>query len=471
MDKQHRYSVIFLSIAAITGVIYSSSIHAQTPLPKAQSVFAGSPYYSASQINTDAEDGVPSLRNNQASAQQVKNYLATMARAAKNYTPQIREAGFNIRAAQADTEQAKGQRLPQVDIGLQSNPVQFGSGERVPDDELTNGLSVNMNTPVFDWGYNSKNIRSKEYSAKAAEAYYDAQLEDTTYQVCYQLSELAKQKLIYQISQAYVDRMQRLVRMISDISKVDAGRVSELTQAQARLLQAETSRDSASSKIKDAEIALQKLTGRTQFDGLPDDPSWNIRIDNPAKLMRAIGHHPTIIQAGNEAKSALEQAKAVKAGNMPKLNWVVSKTVPINKGAYEESWQTYLNVSWGVFRGGSATAQEEAAALRAAQAKEKIQEQKIDLDNKVRSSLHNMQTFLSQAEQYHRLVQATDKVRRDFFEQWRQLSKRTLLDVLTAESDYYNNQVSEVTTRFNAYSSMFTSYANAGLLNQWLGIN
>ncbi|MFG6655667.1 TolC family protein [Scandinavium sp. M-37] len=471
MKSKYEFNMLFLSLMTVTGMVYCAGARAEATLPDSKSVFAGSAYYSVSDADTGAEDGVPSLQGHQASLQSVKAYLAQMVQTAKAYTPQLRDAQAGFYAANADTDQAKGARLPQIDVGLQSNPVQFGSGEKVPNEQLTNGVSVNMTTPVFDWGYNSKNIQSKELTAKAAENYYRAQFENTSYQVCTELAELAKQKLIFQISQAYVDRMDRLVRMIGDISKVDAGRVSELTQAQARLLQAETSRDDAESKIKDAQIALQKLTGRTRFDGLPTDPAWNIKIDNPDKLLKAINRHPTIEQARNQAKSALMQAKAVKAGNLPKLNWVVSKTVPINSGAYEEEWKTYLNVSWGIFRGGAANAQEEAAALRAEQAKEKITEQQIDLANKVRSSLHTMRSMLSQAEQYHRLVQATGQVRKDFFEQWRQLSTRTLLDVLTAESDYYNNQVSEVTTRFNAYSSMFTGYANAGLLNDWLGVN
>ncbi|MBU9843621.1 TolC family protein [Rahnella ecdela] len=403
--------------------------------------------------------------------QLVKTYLARMAVAAKNYTPQIREAQTNHEAAEADVVQAEGARLPQITVGVQSNPEQFGSGQRLDKRDMTNGVNINATTPVFDWGYNSKNIQSKEFTAKASEAYYHAQFEDTSYQVCSELAELAKQRLLLQLSGAYVQRMSHLVNMIKDISDMDAGRVSELTQAQARLLQAQAGRDAAESKVHDAEIALRKLTGYTSYKNLPAQPAWNIHIDDPNSLLRAIGHHPTIIQAKNQALSALEQAKAVKAGNLPKLNWVVNKTIPINNGAYEESWQTYLNVSWGIYQGGSATAQEKAAALRAETAEEQIEEQKIDLSSKVRTAIHNTNTFLDQAAQYHNLVNATDRVRRDFFEQWRQLNTRQLLDVLTAESDYYNNQVNEVSSRFSAYSSMFTSYANAGMLNEWLGVN
>ncbi|CAM4046808.1 TolC family protein [Rahnella bruchi] len=401
----------------------------------------------------------------------IKPYLARMVMAAKNYTPQIKEALNDHAAAEADVDQAKGARLPQISVGLQSNPKQFGSGQRLEKRDMTNGVSINATTPVFDWGYNSKNIQSKEYTAKATEAYYHAEYEDTSYQVCSDLAELAKQRLLLQLSGAYVQRMSHLVAMIRDISNMDSGRVSELTQAQARLLQAQAGKDAAESKVHDAEIALRKLTGFTSYNDLPSQPAWNIHLDAPSKLLRAIGHHPTIIQAKNQALSAYEQASAVKAGNRPKLNWVVNKTIPINSGAYEESWQTYLNVSWGIYQGGSANAQEKAAALRAESAQQKVEEEKIDLSSKVRTAIHNTNTYLDQAAQYHNLVKATDRVRRDFFEQWRQLSTRQLLDVLTAESDYYNNQVNEVTSRFNAYSSMFTSYANAGVLTQWLGVN
>ncbi|WP_189389306.1 TolC family protein [Buttiauxella sp. B2] len=409
--------------------------------------------------------------NHSIRSQSVKSYLARIALAAKNYTPQLREALSTYDAANADVKQAEGQRYPQVDIGVQSSPVQFGSGARVDKQNMTNGLSVNMKTPVFDWGYNSKTIKSKSYTAEAANANYQAQYEDSSYQVCSLLSELAKQKSIYNLSQSFVIRMQKLVAMIGDISKVDSGRVSELTQAQARLLQAEASRDSAESKMRDAEISLQKLTGISSYDDLPSSALWDLHLDHPDDLLKDVMHHPSVVQAENQALAELESAKAVKASDLPKLEWVVTKTVPINKGAYEEAWQTYLNVSWGIFRGGSANAAEEAAALRAQAAAEKISEQSISLTSKVRSGIHNVKSMLDQSRQYHQLVIETDKVRKDFFEQWRQLNTRSLLDVLTAESDHYNNQVNEVSTRFSAYTNIFSSYSNAGKLNAWLGIN
>jgi adhesin transport system outer membrane protein len=59
-------------------------------------------------------------------------------------------------------------------------------------------------------------------------------------------------------------------------------------------------------------------------------------------------------------------------------------------------------------------------------------------------------------------------VRKQFFEQWYHLNRRTLLDVLLAESDFYANRVAEVTTQFDAYQSVLKMRLNSGTLLQWL---
>lgn len=79
--------------------------------------------------------------------------------------------------------------------------------------------------------------------------------------------------------------------------------------------------------------------------------------------------------------------------------------------------------------------------------------------------------MLERAELYHNLSIESDRIRHDFFDQWYHLGRRTLLDVLSAESDFYGNQVAEVTNRFDGYSAIFRSYASSGTLLLWLRNN
>lgn len=69
---------------------------------------------------------------------------------------------------------------------------------------------------------------------------------------------------------------------------------------------------------------------------------------------------------------------------------------------------------------------------------------------------------------YKGLTVESDRIRQDFYDQWYHLGRRTLLDVLSAESDLYNNQVSEISNRFDSYSAVIQGYFSAGMLSRWL---
>jgi len=155
---------------------------------------------------------------------------------------------------------------------------------------------------------------------------------------------------------------------------------------------------------------------------------------------------------------------------MPALTAQAKNTAEDQFGR-QQAWQTGVNVSWGLFRGGSGTAAEQAALQRAEAQREQIAEQKRDLDYRIRNADQDARSMLQRADLYRNLTVESDRIRLAFFDQWYHLGKRTLLDVLSAESDYYNNRVAEVTNRFDSYSATFRGYASAGQLIPWLSGN
>jgi adhesin transport system outer membrane protein len=220
-------------------------------------------------------------------------------------------------------------------------------------------------------------------------------------------------------------------------------------------------------KARDSEIVLYRLLGETQV-ALPDNTAWNLKPGSLDALLAQVERHPTLGQAREQAEASLEEAKALKASNLPKLNWVISKSTARDDYGQEEAWQTGVNVSWGVFRGGSSAAAEQAAVQRAYAQRELAENQLDDLQQRVRAADQDARSMLQRADLYRNLTKESDRIRLDFFDQWYHLGKRTLLDVLTSESDYYNNRVAEVTNRFDGYSAIFRGYASAGELLAWL---
>ncbi len=397
---------------------------------------------------------------------ELRQMLYAAAQAAVDVSPQVRRFYSEYQAAQADVDQAKGARWPQLQLNGQTRTAQFGSNAGSAYDP-GNALNVNLTTTLFDWGRTAKTIASRQDLASAGQERYVAQMEDSAYQVTATLVELGKQRNIATLSQRFVDRMTRLVKMLEEIVAVDRGRGSELTQAKARLLQAEASRDAALAKCRTVELNLRKLVGERPVP-MPLDARWPLHPGNLDRLMSALDENPRLLQARAEASAAELNRDAVRAASRPQLNWVVSTNTGQDAVGRRMPWQTMLTLTWNAFTGGAATAATDAATFRASASWSQAEQLRLDLEYQVRSAEEDAHAFGERADQYHDLSVESARVRSAFFDQWYHLGRRSLLDVLIAESDDYNNRVNEVAYRFDGYAATLRGYASAGMLVQWL---
>jgi adhesin transport system outer membrane protein len=386
--------------------------------------------------------------------------------AAVERSPQVQRAQADYEASLADIDEAKGQRLPQIDLGSQAKTARFGSGSDY-DSAATGGVSLNVTTPVYDWGRIRNTIKSRKYLSNAASSSIEAEVENTAYDVTSNMVELGKQRLIVDISQQFVQRMDELVKMLAGIVAVDKGRVSELTQAKARLLQAQAALDSAESQARDAEIKLRKRIGERPVM-IPRSTEWNIQPANLDMLLAKVVDNPTIHMGKAQTQSAEMDAKIVRSSALPQLNWVISKNTARDVLGRPQPWETTVSVTWAAFRGGSTRASERAALQRAESSRQRTEEQRLDLEYQIRTADHDAHTLLGRADLYRDLTVESDRIRQAFFDQWYHLGKRSLLDVLIAENDHYNNRVGEVAQRFEGYKAILRQYAGAGSLTGWL---
>ncbi len=371
-------------------------------------------------------------------------------------------------AAKASVDEAKGQRWPQVDVNAASATKEFGSGVRNYEYQgNTPSLGVSVATNLIDFGQTSRTIESREERVKSADQSVQAQREDLAMQVTNALIEWNKQQHVIAISKQYLARMAELTKMLSGIVQSDAGRRSELTQAKGRLLQAQSYLENAESRARDVEITLNRLMGNSRVT-LPASDKWALPFGDLNRQLASLDVHPLILRASAEERAAFKEAEAIKASGLPKLNWTVSKSTREDQLGRQQAWQTGLNVSWGLFRGGSTNAQEIAAVKRAEASRQQVHEQRRELENRVRAASQNSHSMAERATLYKGLIVESDRIRKDFFDQWYHLGRRSLLDVLSAESDLYNNQVSEVSNRFDSYAAIISGYANSGTLGRWL---
>ena len=373
------------------------------------------------------------------------DFLERTAAKALALSPDVREATAKWEASRFDIDEVKGQRWPQLQVGVASPSATFGGGT---NDSARDAIgNVQLTTPVYDWGRISRTVESRTETANAAREQMLQVRQQVAYDTVNALIELRRNQQAMLLSDAYVGRMTELVEMLAEIVKSDRGRDSELVQARGRRLQALADPrpgGGENARGRDQPGQAGRRRGQAAVAAAPGARRWSTsrRRSRPRPNIRRCA------RPGPRPGGDL-YAKSVHASRYPQLNWVVSKTTQQDTYGNSQPWATGLSVQWNAFQGGSAAAAERAAFGRAQAGEEKAMAATRDLEYRLRTSAQQRDAALSRAEEYTPLIKDSDRVRKIFFEQWYHLGKRTLLDVLIAENDHYNNQIAQVNSRYD----------------------
>ncbi|WP_152220471.1 TolC family protein [Pseudomonas sp. SCB32] len=390
-------------------------------------------------------------------------YLRQMVGTALQISPEMKQADANWQAAKGDVDQAKGARWPQVQVSAASKSWQ---SKKSNDYDNSGSTTVQMTTPIYDFGAISHTIDSRKNTANAQQEAMSQSEVSVAYNTASAVVELAHQQQALDISDRYVTRMRELVDMLSKIAQVDPGRASEAVQARSRLLQAETARDTVQSKLQEVKTTLAKLVGEDVT--VPANAKWDWAPMPLEEALAQLSDTPAIRQARYEKEAALANADSVKSSRMPKLNWVVGRSAGGNMLNNDVPWSTGLAVEWTAFSGGSASAAQRAAYSRASAAEQKMEATRRESEYSIRNLAQQRDLSASRVNDYKQLLTESDRVRKMFYDQWYNLGKRTLLDVLIAENEYYSHQLEASDTYYSSVTSDLRIRAQTSGLMAWL---
>ena len=396
-------------------------------------------------------------------------FLRKMVSMALAYSPEVRSSEADVMAAGYYVDQTKGQRWPQVQVGV-STPIgtQGGNADLQRNNAKASDTSgsVSITTPIYDWGKISNQVDSAEEGVTAAVNAQSYTKEQLAYSTVSELMNLGRYQESREVALAYVARMKQLTDMLSQISTADQGRASEFTQAKAKLLSARANLDDLEHQVSTSRIRLVRLLGVEP--NLPENISWRDSVMPASVALASLTKNPNLLKLQAQAKAAEYEAESIKSAGLPQLNWVVSKNTAKDINGDETGWYTGLNVQWNAFSGGSQTAAQMAARAKANGAQQQYEVAYRDLEYQINNLVQTRDSSFMRADDFDRLSAETDRVRQMFYEQWYNLGTRTLLDVLTAENDHFNNQLSAINNRYDGYISNINVIASAAMLLSWV---
>jgi len=403
--------------------------------------------------------------------------LRAAATAAVFRSPSVREAAAGVRAAAQDVREAQAARAPQLTVEVSSRYTQAAANSAAQSLRGTPYYIANASLPVYDFGRISAQIDNRLAASDAQDERLRGVYESVAGDTVLALVELARSRALMIVTDRYLDRIGQLAKMITELIREDRGRAGELTQVQSRLLQASAARSAIESRLRETEISLARLLG--------DDAQAKLLIEEASRaevmsavlpppalepLLAGIDRHPIIRQLMAETEAQAQLAKSLGSARLPQINVVAGRT-PINPGATTQ-YLDFAGVTMNVplYRGGGDVAAERGAREREISVRERREQTERDLNARIRLSHQNTISQLARADEYAQLLQISDRVRQDFYEQWSQVGRRSLFELLYAEGEHHSLRLAWINSVHDSLAAQMRMRAEGGSLTEWFSL-
>ena len=394
--------------------------------------------------------------------------LQTLVRDALSRSHQAGAARLLADAAEDDIRETRAAKAVQANVGAGLGP---GGSQSLAGTE-TSAMQVRASLNVAQLLYDGGRIdRLTDWRAQMAESARHGQLNVheqlalTTVSLALERSRYRQHNVVYG---QYVRKMACLVEALETIVRADRGRASELLQAKKSMQQAEISLANAQSQMRQVEVRLRRLVG----DRLPGAEGLSgllLNIDPLPQLVAEVERASEIAAITAHANAMNHYADAVAAGASPQVSWNISGSQSIGRGGSRGSVNsgTYavgLSISIPLLSPGVAPASD--AARKRARAADMQRAEALE-SRRFRVAEVHEQTLASfdRVRRTAAVLRDSEQVRNATLQQWQQLGRRSLFDVMAAEAEHFNLRVSYV----NALTD--GQQLNANLLSLGRGVN
>ena len=393
--------------------------------------------------------------------------LQMIAREASRRSAQVGAAKLLAEAAAYDIDEARGAGLPQVNVSGNVGPGASRYTGIPWDRGMYANATVNVSGLIYDGGRVGQLTQWRRELAGAARFGLQSTREQVVLEAVSTALERNRYRLQAQVFQQYARKMSCLVDALEQIVAEDKGRASELVQARKTQAQAELQRDSALALSRQTEIRLRKLIGDQvpAGDGIAAPLSQTL---DTGEVLRLVEQNNDLQQLRAQADASERYAQAVQAGQKPQLSWVVTSTGGARGDSKSLTAQAGLSVSYNLFNGGSDQAAAAAAAKRAQSARQQYEEMLNTRTSRVAEVHEAADAAFDRAKRYVEVLKDSDRVRAATFQQWSQLGRRSLFDVMSAEGDHFNLRIAYVNALHDGYQANTQLRSMGGGLLAWL---
>lgn len=375
--------------------------------------------------------------------------LADLVRDALARSQAIGASRLLAEAALEDVQEVRAQKQIQATVGGTVGPSAAISGPVHETMPLQVRATIGASQLLYDGGRTDRLVDWRTQLAESARLGTLTQQEQIALNTVSLALERSRYRMQVQVYGQYQRKMACLVEALETIVKADRGRASELVQAKKSQSQAELAIAQTQSALRQVEVKLRRLVG----DGLPPvDGLASVLLAVPelAILQDDVLRSAEIAQLEAQAQAAKQYAAAIEAGQKPQVSWNIGGSAAIGGGgnippSQNRSAQLAVGVQVNIpLLNPGATYASEAARKRALAASLQRADAIDARRFRVAEAWEQTQSAFDRARRLGGVLRESDQVRNFTLQQWQQMGRRSLFDVMAAESEFYGLRVAHV---------------------------
>lgn len=373
--------------------------------------------------------------------------------------PQLKALDHNSQALEYDLRQAWGGYLPTVDLSLGYGQEQHSdaftrrslSEPSDTDWDSRSDATLRLTQPIYDGGDVGSQVSIQKASLDASDYQLQAAKLAITVDTITAHLNVLRQREVVALAEKNLRIHQEIHQSIAERERAGAGSIADVTQVQARLARAEATLYLSQANLKRTIANYTRVVGvapgTLAYAGPPETLPESLE-----EILRQVEQgNPELLATDAEIVEAESRVALARTNYKPKIDLELSSTYHDQlEGA--QSWENtnaaMVNLSWNLYNGGQDIAGTNAALSRKSQSRAKRAAKLAELVEATESAWANYLSLQRQKASYRDEVNYSRMTFDAYLKQF-SVSQRSLLDVLSAENEYFQSAVQVMTADVN----------------------
>ncbi|HAT9632393.1 TPA: TolC family outer membrane protein [Legionella pneumophila subsp. pneumophila] len=383
-------------------------------------------------------------------------------------------------SAKQAIDKAKGGLYPSIDVtGGFGRQRSVNPTSAAIDDTPSTTLNivesaVELRQRLFAGGGIINEVKRNQYLTEAQKWKTQGIAEDLALEITKNYFAVLLHERLYAYSIENLKAHKAVFKMIKERADAGITRTAEVDQANARLALAEANKISALAGLQEVKINYAKTVGKWPENlQMPHVPARKSLPNNLARIIeKGLDNHPTVKSSYADIKEAKAQYDVARAAYYPEVNLVLNSSKNKNLGGLigpNDSDTVAVRMNYNAFRGGADAARIRETAYQVQEAYETKNRTLLELKETIRLAWNAYVASALRIQPLKQHVTASRKTRTAYQDEFK-VGKRTLLDLLDSQNEYYQSQIELARAENDEILSRYRILNGMGCLLKYLNL-